>query len=116
MPDLEIVFRTKAELQGAIQTKEALEKQVGAAKALGQPIEELEGKLKRVTAAIGKQGDAFHETTSKITEVAKAVGGQLLGAFGLAGSGFELLSKSLQKFAAAEVRTTQLDAALKQAG
>ncbi len=36
MPNLEIIFKTKAELAGAIAAKEALEHQLGAAKALGQ--------------------------------------------------------------------------------
>ncbi len=44
MPDLEIIFKTKAELAGAITAREALEHQLGAAKALGQATIEFEAK------------------------------------------------------------------------
>ena len=38
---LDIVFNTRAELQGARQVEEQLQKQIGAAKALGQNYDEL---------------------------------------------------------------------------
>jgi hypothetical protein len=52
MPDLEVIFRTKAELQGAMQLQQSLEKQIGTAKALGQTTTELEGRYNRVSKAI----------------------------------------------------------------
>jgi hypothetical protein len=54
MPDAEIkiLFRTEAELAGATALQQSLERQIGAAKALGQDTAELDKKHQRVTESI----------------------------------------------------------------
>src|SRR5437899_11686741 len=78
MPDLEITFKTRAELQGAQQMLEATEKQIGAAKALGQDYSALEAKAQKLRASIGSQGDALAGATDKVHSIASAIGGKLL--------------------------------------
>ena len=56
--DLEIIFKTKAELAGAIAAKEALEHQLGAAKALGQATTELEAKIARINQTLAQHAAA----------------------------------------------------------
>jgi len=58
VPDLEIIFKTKAELAGAIAAKEALEHQLGAAKALGQATTELEAKIARINQTLAQHAAA----------------------------------------------------------
>src|SRR5437879_13508419 len=69
---LDIVFNTRAELQGARQVEEQLQKQIGAAKALGQNYDELQAKLQRVQAAIKSgakpEGPGLGEFLGKIRE------------------------------------------------
>src|SRR5205085_9575730 len=58
MPDneVEIIFKTKAELEGAQRLKTELEQQVGAAKALGKEHGELSEKLEKVNGALRHSG------------------------------------------------------------
>src|SRR5713226_4993889 len=139
MPDLEIIFKTKAELAGAIAAKEALERQVGAAKALGQATTELEAKIARMNqtlaqhAAAGGEGGLGH-FLAQISEqalkaipglegFAGAVGKLARGSLSVAGVGlqaaalgFKTLSASIAQFAQAEAGVAQLDLALAQTG
>ena len=139
MPDLEIIFKTKAELAGAIAAREALERQVGAAKALGQATTELEAKIARMNqtlaqhAAAGGEGGLGHFLAQISEQALKAIPG-LEGVAGAVGKlargpltaagvglqaaalGFKTLSASIAQFAQAEPGMAKLDRALAQAG
>src|SRR5216684_3179916 len=139
MADLEIIFKTKAELAGAIAAREALERQVGAAKALGQATTELEAKIARINqtlaqhAAAGGEGGFGHFLAQISEQALKAIPGLegFAGAVGklargpltaagvglqAAALGFKTFSASITQFAQAEPGTAKLDRALAQAG
>src|SRR2546428_13409388 len=139
MPDLEIIFKTKAELAGAIAAKEALERQVGAAKALGRATPELEAKCARMNqtlpqhAAAGGEGGLGHFLAQISEQALKAIPGLegFAGAVGklargpltaagvglqAAALGFKTFSASIDQFAQAEAGAAKLDRALAQAG
>ena len=52
MPDFDITIKTPAELAGAIAAADALERDIGKAKALGQEFGALEAKLQKVRQSI----------------------------------------------------------------
>ncbi len=136
--EYEILFKTRAELQGARQLSEELQRQIGKLKALGQDASEVEAKLRRVNAAIagaGKpSGPGMAEMFGKVREhlgevvpgfakldglMSKFAG----GAIGAVAGGFTLLAgalaaakHSLAEYAEAEEHVAKLDAALAQAG
>src|SRR6266481_2517419 len=139
MADLEIIFKTKAELAGAIAAREALERQLGAAKALGQATTELEAKIVRMDqtlaqhAAAGGEGGLGHFLAEVTEQALKAIPGLegFAGAVGklargpltaagvglqAAALGFKTLSASIAQFAQAEPGMAKLDRALAQAG
>lgn len=68
-----ITFSTEAELAGAEQLLASLEKQIGAAKALGEEYGEEQAKADRVRAAIEGQSAAHGEAAGSADDLSKAV-------------------------------------------
>jgi hypothetical protein len=139
MADLEIIFKTKAELAGAIAAREALERQVGAAKALGQATTELEAKIARMNqtlaqhAAAGGEGGLGHflaelgaqalKAIPGLEGFASAVGKLARGPLSVAGVGlqaaalgFKTISASIAQYAQAEAGVAKPDLTLAPAG
>jgi hypothetical protein len=58
MPDFDITIKTPTELAGAVQAAEALERDIGKAKALGQEFSELQQRLERVKQSIASADPA----------------------------------------------------------
>jgi hypothetical protein len=136
--DFEFLFRTRAELTGARQVEEQLQRDIGKAKALGNDFTELEAKLKRVQGAIaaaGKpagpsMGDMFGKIREGLGDVipgfatldgiiSKFAGGAMgaiAGGFTLIASGLSGAKKAIEEFTEAEVHVAKLDAALAQTG
>lgn len=136
--DFELIFRTRAELQGARQVEEQLQRDIGKAKALGQEYSELEKKLKQVQLVIGASkppaGPGLAEFFGKIREglgdvvpgfakldgiLSKFGGGALggiAGGFATLAASLETAKHSIEEFANAEAHVNRLDAALSQAG
>jgi hypothetical protein len=136
MADIELVFKTRAELQGAKSVEDQLERDIGKAKALGKDFSDLEAQLKRVKSAIaaaGKpEGPGLGEMFSKIREglgdivpgfarldglVSKFAGGSLAavaGGFTVAAGAIETAREALNEYAEQEANVARLDAALAQ--
>jgi hypothetical protein len=74
--EVKIIFRTEAELQGAQQLEQSLERQIGAAKAAGKPFADLEEQHKRVSGSIAQNAQAAkgqeeaYKTVGQATEKA----------------------------------------------
>jgi hypothetical protein len=136
MPDFQIVFATKAELEGAKQMLAATERQIGSAKAAGEAYDHLQAKAEKARAAIanskvegageglfGKVKEGLGEIIpgfDKVTSIASKLASGPLGAvavgFGAAASAIEVAKKGLENFAEAQERVSGLDAALAQTG
>ncbi len=136
MPDLEIVIRTRAELEGARQAITAIEQEIGQAKALGRDYSALEARAQAVRKAIGDHQAGSGQTgwigsiRNTIAEIVpgfarldsvlgKLVSGplSLLGAgFGAIAVGFKAAKNAIDEWAQAEVQFAKLDTALAQTG
>jgi hypothetical protein len=139
MPDLEILIKTRTELAGAEQAAAALEKQIGAAKAMGKPFSDMEAQLARATVEINafkraNEGTAVGEWMKVANEglrdivpgfgkLQDTVGKLTTGSLGAVSAGFmavgaaaEVAKEGLDEYAKAEDQVVKLDAALAQAG
>ena len=65
MPDLDFTIRTKAELAGAETTAEALEMQIGKAKALGRDYSGLSAQLNKVQSALEGVNPALRKNSEE---------------------------------------------------
>jgi hypothetical protein len=68
---LDILIRTKAELQGAVDTAKSLEQQIGKAKALGKEYGNLEAQLVKVRSTIAEAKGRENELTDSFKDQAK---------------------------------------------
>src|SRR5258708_6481953 len=105
MPDIQIVFKTSAELAGAKALLESLEKELGAAKMLGKDYTELEKTAAKARAAI-----AASDKPSWIDQAKESLGGLVpgfekfsgiigklaTGPLGLAAAGFAALAGAVE--------------------
>lgn len=73
--EVDIVIRTRAELEGAKQLEKSLQGQIGQAKALGQNFHELTGTLRRVQGAISQAVPEFGALTRVLSTL--SVGGPI---------------------------------------
>lgn len=73
---LDIIIRTKAELDGVQALEASLERQIGKAKALGQDYSALEEKLKRVKTVLADTGplEDFKKQADGAAKSSKALG------------------------------------------
>jgi hypothetical protein len=138
MPDnvVEILIKTGAELSGAKAAADALERDIGKAKALGKEYQTLAEKLGRARAVIAEYENAqqkhgFFEVIKEHLEeiipgfsrlesvIGKIVSGPLgilaAGFAGLAGA-IDLAKEGLVEYAKAEEGVAKMDAALAQRG
>jgi hypothetical protein len=116
MAELEILFRTKAELAGAIAARDELERTIGKKKALNQETAKEEAQLAVVNAKLAQHSAAYSDLGAKLQNLATGALTKVVGLLGITGTGFEVIAQSIRKFAAAEVAVARLDAALSQAG
>lgn len=111
---VDVLFRTRAELQGARQFADELERQIGKAKALGKDYSELEGQLTKVRAAI--KSSSGPTLLDKLGEFAGSGTAKIAAALGTTASAVETLREAFSEFGGAQEVMAQLDAALAQAG
>jgi hypothetical protein len=134
MPAMQIIFATKAELEGAKQTEAQLQRQIGQAKVLGKDYKDLEGQLKNVQGVLANaktpHGGMFAGVAERIREMvpglesitgaaAKLASGPLgaiaFGLTALAGAA-DTAKEALNEYGQAEEKVAGLDAALAQTG
>ncbi|MGA2556767.1 MAG: hypothetical protein ABSG04_10900, partial [Verrucomicrobiota bacterium] len=65
MPDFDITIKTPTELAGAAAAAEALERDIGKAKALGQEFGALEAKLASVKTAVKQYNDTHVDSVAE---------------------------------------------------
>jgi hypothetical protein len=65
MPDFDITIKTPTELAGAVAAAEALERDIGKAKALGQEFGALEAKLASVKTAVKQYNDTHVDSVAE---------------------------------------------------
>lgn len=139
MPDLEIVFKTKAELAGAQAAGAELERTIGKLKALGQDAAAAEKQLAGVNAVLARHQEAskasggegmfskikeglseivpgFEAAAGAASKLATGPLGAIAVGFAAVGTAAEVAKKGLEEFAAAQVEITKVDAALAQSG
>jgi hypothetical protein len=77
MPDgtVEIIYRTKAELQGAQQMQQSLEKTIGQKKALGQEYTKEEAQLNTVKASLVRHQEAVVQNAEAYWKLKKSTEG-----------------------------------------
>jgi hypothetical protein len=132
--ELEVKFTTKYEEEGARQALAGLQRQRGAAMALGESTAELDQKIARLNASLsqgkGAKDGLFGGLKSGLAEIIpgfeqlEGVVGKLAGgALGALAAGFaaiagaiEMAKEGLKEFAAAQEKVAGLDAALAQTG
>lgn len=135
--EVEILLKTRAELQGARQLEEQLQRDIGKAKALGKEYADLDAQLKKVQATIAASkpagpgfGDVFgklREGLGNIVPGFAKVDGMLSGLAGgtlaAVGAGFAVLAvaietarRALHEFAGTQEAVASMDAALAQTG
>lgn len=131
--ELGVKFTTRSELQGAEQALTSLQKQIGAAKALGESYAELEAKAKKVEASIAqskgseKSGllgglkDGLRDIIPGFEKVEEVVGKLVSGPLGLLAAGFaavagaiKLAHTALEEYAQQEDAVASVNAALAQ--
>jgi hypothetical protein len=86
--EVDIVIRTRAELEGAKQLEKSLSQQIGQAKALGQNFGELTGKLRQTQAAISSAVPEFGNFSRILSTL--SVGGPI----GLLGVGIAYIASA----------------------
>lgn len=112
---VEVQFRTVAELQGARELQTALEKQIGAIKAVNGDFSEQEKQLGLVTGALSKHKAAVDASSAAMAgAAASGFGGAV--AVGALVAFAAALEKSVEAFAQVEQAVFGLDAALAQQG
>lgn len=137
MPFLEVVIKSKAELQGFQQATDALERQIGAAKAAGKSYADMEAQLDRNKKVLAdyKQahngvGDAFKSLNGELVNVIPGLGalqglmGKLAGGtlgmvsvgLGAVAASLAVAKKGLDEFAESEKVMAKVQVALAQTG
>jgi hypothetical protein len=71
-----VIFKTRAELEGAVQLQQSLERQRGQLIALGKDTSGVDGKLNTVTDSLKKFGESGEENAKKIKEAMGELGGE----------------------------------------
>jgi hypothetical protein len=114
MAELELLFKTRADLQGAKATLESIQKTVAASKELGlqQPIGELSKVIEDVTHGLDEIIPGFEKLGGiAVGEIAPVVAG-----FAAVAEAIHFGVEAVQEFARAELTIAQRDAALAQHG
>lgn len=119
MAEIQVVLRTRAELDGAKRALTALQGQIGAAKALGKEYKHLESQAHRAESVIAQS----RGTTGLRGQLASGLGAIGLGraasfVSGGVGIGAAALGagSAIREFTKAEDSVARLDAALARAG
>jgi hypothetical protein len=133
--ELVVKFSTRYEQEGARQALADLQRQRGAAAALGQSTTELDQKIARLNATLsqakggGKEGllgglksglaeiiPGFEKLEGVIGKLAGGALGALAATFAAIAGAIDLAKEGLKEFAAAQEKVAGLDAALAQTG